>query len=65
MVTIGKREYTTARAEANRRYNEKAYAQIAVQIPKDTARLFKAKCERDNISQRQAILTAIEKFLGE
>lgn len=69
MVTIvkttKKREYTPARAEANRRYNESAYTQIAVQIPKETAKRFKERCKATGIPQRQVIFEAIKKFLGE
>lgn len=65
VIATAKNEYTPARAEANRRYNEKAYAQIAIQVPKDTAQSFKKKCEKENVPQRQVLLKAIENFLGE
>lgn len=62
---MAKNEYTKARAEANRRYNERAYTQIAVQIPKDKARQFKEKCKSENIPQRQVLIEAIDNFLGD
>lgn len=56
---------TTTSTEVKRRYNEKVYAQIAIQAPKDLAIKFKEKCKRENIPQRQVIIEAIENFLRE
>lgn len=69
MIAIAKptktREYNQARAEANRRYNEKAYERIYLQVPKEKGLAFKAKCKQQNIPQRQVLIDAIDEFLGE
>ena len=48
-----------------RRYNEKVYSRLSVDLPKETVKAFKEKCASENISQRQIILEAVEKFLGD
>ena len=57
-----KRKTYTSTA-VKRRYNQKAYTQIVVSVPKDTAEAFKAKCAETGIPQAQIIKKAIEQFL--
>lgn len=64
MIAIVKRKTFTS-TEVKNRYNDKVYKAITVRIPKETAEAFKIKCDKTNTSQRQIILQAIEKFLGE
>lgn len=54
---------TTTSTEVKRRYNEKTYGRIYLQLPKETVEAFKAKCGRLNISQASVLLDAIENFL--
>lgn len=49
--------------DVKRRYNEKAYTRIHLQVPKELGEKFKAKCERENVPQRQVLIEAIEHFL--
>lgn len=49
--------------DVKRRYNEKAYTRIHLQVPKELGEKFKAKCERENVPQRQVLIEAIEQFL--
>lgn len=51
--------------EVKRRYNEKVYKTITTSIPKELAQKFKEKCNATGIPQRQVLIEAIEKFLGE
>lgn len=60
---MGKREYTPERAAANRKWNTENYTKIGVDVPKDMAEQFKAKCKETNTKQRQILLDAITKFL--
>ena len=53
------------RTQIQRRYNEKTYKRIYIQLPIDTVDKFKAKCERFGISQRSVILEAVEEFLND
>ena len=46
------------------RYNKKAYDQIAIRVPKETAETFKAKCAAEGIPQAQIIKKAIEEFIS-
>jgi hypothetical protein len=50
--------------EVKTRYNDKVYTTITFKIPKELAKDFKEKCERENKPQRQVIIEAVEKFLG-
>lgn len=54
---------TFTSTEVKRRYNEKTYARLVADVPKDTAKRFKEKCQAKGTSQRQVFLDAIEKFL--
>lgn len=51
--------------QVKQRYNNKVYAQIGVQLPKDLVAKFKEKCEEYGVSQASVIREAIEKFLKE
>ena len=54
---------TTTSTEVKRRYNEKTYTRIYLQVPKDQGERFKEKCKRENTSQASVLKEAIEKFL--
>ena len=54
---------TTTSTEVKRRYNEKVYGRIYLQLPKETVEAFKAKCSSSGVSQASVLLEAIEKFL--
>lgn len=62
---MAKREYTQARAEANRRWDAENYSQIAVRLPKQLVSDFKEKCKNEDVSQASIIREAIENFLGD
>ena len=53
------------RTDITRRYNEKTYKRIFVQLPIDMVDKFKDKCERLGVSQASVIREAVEKFLEE
>lgn len=54
---------TTTSTEVKRRYNEKVYGRIYLQLPKETVEAFKAKCSSSGVSQASVLLEAIENFL--
>ncbi len=54
---------TKTSTEVKARYNQKTYDVISVRIPKETAELFKTKCNAENIPQAQIIKQAIAAFL--
>lgn len=54
---------TTTSTEVKRRYNEKVYGRIYLQLPKETVEAFKAKCNNSGVSQASVLLEAIENFL--
>lgn len=56
---------TTTSTEVKRRYNDRVYAKVQAELPKDTVERFKARCKDLGISQASIILEAIEKFLGD
>jgi len=49
--------------EVKKRYNDRVYSRIAVDLPKETVIAFKEKCIKTGISQASIILEAVEKFL--
>jgi predicted DNA binding CopG/RHH family protein len=51
--------------ESKRKYNERVYTKITVQIPNELAERFKAKCEADGTPQRQVLMELITRFLSE
>lgn len=58
------RRKTFTSTEVKARYNKKVYDSIAVRVPKDIAKAFRAKCLADGISQAQIIKKAIEDFIN-
>ncbi len=56
-------KHKTTSTEVKRRYNEKVYTRIYLQVPKETGDAFKAKCEKDGVSQRAVLIEAIEIFI--
>lgn len=56
---------TKTSTAAKRRYNDKAYSRIQVELPKDTVSAFRAKCTERDVSQASVVLTGIERFLAE
>ena len=56
---------TTTSTDVKRRYNEKTYKRIYLQLPNELVDAFKEKCKKLNISQASVLKDAIEKFLGE
>lgn len=49
--------------QVKKRYNEKVYGRIAVDLPKQLVQDFKEKCKAEGISQAEVIRTAIERWL--
>ncbi len=65
-----KRRTQTARktktsTDVKRRYNEKVYKRIYLQLPNELVDAFKNKCIKLNVSQASVLKEAIEKFLGD
>lgn len=56
---------TKTSSAVKRRYNNKVYAQIKVELKKDLVADFKAKCVATGTTQASVIRDAIEKFLSE
>lgn len=54
---------TKTSTDVKRRYNERVYTRIYLQVPKDTGDAFKAKCKAQGIAQRSVLTEAIENFL--
>lgn len=54
---------TTTSTEVKRRYNDKVYAWVRAELPKDTVTAFRAKCQERGISQARVLLESIERFL--
>lgn len=54
---------TTTSTEVKRRYNDRVYAKVQAELPRETVEAFKDKCKRTGISQAKVILEAIENFL--
>lgn len=51
--------------EVKKRYNDRVYARVSCDLPKETVEKFKDKCNSLGISQASIILEAIEKFLAD
>ena len=49
--------------QVKRKYNDKVYRKIQVELPKELVDAFKEKCKSLGISQASIIKDAIEKFL--
>lgn len=56
---------TTTSWQVKKRYNDRVYARVACDLPKETVEKFKERCNVLGISQSRVILEAIEKFLEE
>lgn len=56
---------TFTSTDVKRRYNEKVYKKITLQLPIDTVDRFKEKCEAMGVPQRQVFLEMITAFLEE
>ena len=56
---------TTTSTDVKRRYNEKVYKQLSLQLPIETVERFKAKCEAMGVPQRQVLLDMITEFIEE
>jgi len=54
---------TKTSTDVKRRYNERVYSRIYLQLPKDIVEAFKAQCKATGISQASVLLEAIENFL--
>lgn len=57
-----KRKTTTSTA-VKAKYNKKTYSQILIQLPKETAAAFRAKCTAEGVPQTQILRGAIEEYL--
>lgn len=62
-IAIAAKRKTTTSTEVKRRYNEKVYKKIQVQLPITLVEEFKSKCKQLGVSQAGIIKEAIEKFL--
>ena len=56
---------THTSSEVKRRYNDKVYRKIQVELPRELVERFKERCKQLGISQASIIKEAIEKFLGD
>lgn len=56
---------TATSSEVKRRYNNKVYATVRAELPKDLVNEFKEICKAKNISQASVLKSAIEKFIEE
>ena len=54
---------TTTSTEVKRRYNDRVYAKVQAELPRETVAAFKEKCKETGTSQASVILEAIENFL--
>lgn len=60
---MARKTYTST--DVKRKYNERVYSQINVQIPEELAKRFREKCDKANIPQRQILIDAITRFVDE
>ena len=56
---------TKAGITARRKYNDKTYAKVFVELPKDLVASFKEKCKEKGVSQASVFRAAMEQFLDE
>ncbi len=56
---------TTTSSEIKHRYNNKVYATVRAELPKDLVNEFKEICKEKNISQASVLKSSIEKFIEE
>lgn len=57
-----KRKTKTSSA-VKRKYNNKVYSAIRVELPKDLVAEFKERCKTNGVSQASVIRAAIEKYI--
>ena len=58
-----KRKTTTSSA-VKRKYNNKMYSQIKVELPKELVAEFKDRCKSNGVSQASVIKAAIEQYIN-
>ena len=67
MAETGRRGVQTtvmkAQSRANRKYNDKTYSRVLVDLPKELVAEFKEKCKRTGTPQAQVLRQAIEEFV--
>ena len=63
METEKRKTHTSS--EVKRRYNQKTYGSVSVQLTKDLVARFKEKCRAEGVSQAQIVKKAIEEFLND
>lgn len=63
METEKRKTHTSS--EVKRRYNQKTYGAVSVQLPKNLVARFKEKCRAEGVSQAQIVKKAIEEFLND
>ena len=54
-----------AATAAKRRYNNKVYSQVRVELPKDLVARFKEECKQCGVSQASVFKKAMEDFIAE
>ncbi len=59
-----KRKTTTSSA-VKRRYNNKVYSTVQVQLPKELVAEFKELCKEKGVSQASVVKNALEQFINE
>lgn len=59
-----KRKTTTSSA-VKRRYNNKVYSTVQVQLPKELVAEFKELCKVKGVSQASVIKSALEQFIND
>lgn len=63
-MSEGIKRKTRTSSAVKRRYNEKTYDRIVLNVKKDTAQAFKDKCNALGIPYSQVLHKAIEDFLN-
>lgn len=51
-----------AQSRASRKYNDKTYSRVLVDLPKELVATFKANCKKVGITQAEVLRRAIEQF---
>lgn len=54
-----------SRTATQRKYNNKVYATVKVELPKEIVRQFKEKCKKEGVSQASIVREAMENFIKE
>lgn len=50
---------------AKRKYNDKVYAKVQAELPKEIVTAFREKCKKENISQASVLLSAMQAYLDD